>query len=99
MKGIIILLFFLLITTGCKKENIQTEAEKVASQIAAIAQTNNITEAWVTVGSTPIISASTFKLEGEFIIVGGNYFNLNQLTLLKISGTAPNKYLDLYFNY
>ncbi|MGQ1947494.1 hypothetical protein ACT3CD_10405 [Geofilum sp. OHC36d9] len=97
VKILITLLFFTLI--ACEKydeEAVMTEGEKISKELQSISSERNITTANVHVltypGSYTVHFNKPFLFSGQFIVVEGDYYNLNKLQSFEIEAQTFNLY-------
>jgi hypothetical protein len=100
MKLKLFIPLFILILFSCEKfdeEAVLTEGEKISLELQDISKERGVNKANVSIltypGSYTTKYDKPFSFSGQFIIVDGDYFNLNNLHSFEIEAQT----FDLYF--
>ena len=111
--SIIALITILSFLSSCSKDDdfdysqIKTEGELIGEELKTVVNTNGITEASTYLKTnnsygvwfyTLFDYREEFKIEGQFISLGGNFYNLNKLTRYEIVTISNEKILNLHFD-
>ncbi|MFA6402907.1 MAG: hypothetical protein WCX31_15000 [Salinivirgaceae bacterium] len=104
LKFIILLAMLSPLFIGCDKfdeEAILTPGEKVGKELTELAQQYNITETDITYLNNGNLDTQylnkKFTIEKQFIIVEGNYYNLDLLSFFRIQKAIEPYSFELFF--
>jgi hypothetical protein len=80
MKNITTLFLLLCLGASCSKETVKTPGQVTADEINSVAKQRSITHVEIFLsGISNSGGAVTFTLEGQFLVTGGSYYNLEKL--------------------
>jgi len=93
-------LLFLVLLLGCSKESdYKSEGELTGDRLKEVVQSQLISVASVYLMPTGynVAFQDTFIIDGQFIQVGTNFYNLNKLVKYNTTLTFEKATLELYF--